>query len=233
MKYFIGILIGGAVGFLIGYIWNKFQKIEKSDSIKLNVSSYLVSIGELRVYRAYMKEIVTSVDHVWGDIGKKYFSWMLSEKKLAMVFEFEVDFVYNLLSKDFKVFDDINGVSIKMPRCKYDVKIKDFYFYDEQGTRLKILPEFLSSIFDGGVSEDEKNELVKMAIKQVEEISKKVANDIQSDVDRTTKETINNLLLGFNKRIDSFNFYENNISQEQVNIENPGLLEEKLTTAED
>ena len=232
MKYFIGILIGGAVGFLIGYIWNKFQKKEKSDSIKLNVSSYLVSIGELRVYRAYMKEIVTSVDHVWGDIGKKYFSWMLSEKKLAMVFEFEVDFVYNLLSKDFKVFDDINGVSIKMPRCKYDVKIKDFYFYDEQGTRLKILPEFLSSIFDGGVSEDEKNELVKMAIKQVEEISKKVAMDIQSDVDKTTKETINNLLLGFHKRIDSFNFLKNNISQDQVNIENPGLLEEKLTTSE-
>ena len=73
MKYFIGILIGGAVGFLIGYIWNKFQKKEKSDSIKLNVSSYLVSIGELRVYRAYMKEIVTSVDHVWSDIGKNIF----------------------------------------------------------------------------------------------------------------------------------------------------------------
>jgi len=232
MKYFTGILIGGAVGFLIGYIWNKFQKKEKSDSIKLNVSSYLESIGELRVYRAYMKEIVTSVDHVWGDIGKKYFSWMLSEKKLAMVFEFEVDFVYNLLSKDFKVFDNGKGVSINMPRCKYDVKIKDFYFYDEQGTRLKILPEFLSSIFDGGVSEDEKNELVKMAIKQVEEISKKVAMDIQSDVDKTTKETINNLLLGFNKRIDSFNFYENNIRKDQVNIENPGLLEEKLTIAE-
>ena len=232
MKYFIGILIGGAVGILIGYIWNKFQKKEKSDSIKLNVSSYLVSIGELRVYRAYMKEIVTSVDHVWGDIGKKYFSWMLSEKKLAMVFEFEVDFVYNLLSKDFKVFDNGKSVSINMPRCKYDVNIKDFYFYDEQGTRLKILPEFLSSIFDGGVSEDEKNELVKMAIKQVEEISKKVAMDIQSDVDKTTKETINNLLLGFNKRIDSFNFYENNIRKDQVNIENPGLLEKKITTSE-
>ncbi|MBA65144.1 MAG: hypothetical protein CMG55_05015 [Candidatus Marinimicrobia bacterium] len=229
MKYFIGILIGGAGGFLIGYVWNKFQKKEKSDSIKLNVSSYLVRIGELRVYRAYMKEIVTSVDHVWGDIGKKYFSWMLSEKKLAMVFEFEVDFVYNLLSKDFKVLEDAKGISIKMPRCKYDVKIKDFYFYDEQGTRLKILPEFLSSIFDGGVSEEEKNELVKMAIKQVEEISKKVAMNIQSDVDKTTRETINNLIVGFHKRIDSFKFYENNISLDQINIENPSLLETKLT----
>ena len=81
-----------------------------------------------------------------------------------MVFEFEVDFVYNLFSKDFKVEQNQSGLPVTMPRCKYDVKIKDFYFYDEQGTRLKILPEFLSSIFDGGVSEDEKNELVKMAI---------------------------------------------------------------------
>ena len=153
MKYFIGILIVGAGGFLIGFIWNKLQKKETPSSIKVNVSSYLVRIGELRVYRAYMKEIVTSVDHVWGDIGKKYFSWMLSEKKLAMVFEFEVDFVYNLLSEDFKVIENSKSISITMPKCKYDVKIKDFYFYDEQGTRLKILPEFLSSIFDGGVSD--------------------------------------------------------------------------------
>ncbi len=229
MKYFIVILVSGTVGFLIGFIWNKLKKKKSTDSIRLNVSSYLVRIGELRVYRAYMKEIVTSVDHVWGDIGKKYFSWMLSEKKLAMVFEFEVDFVYNLLSKDFKVLEKRKDISIKMPRCKYDVKIKDFYFYDEQGTRLKILPEFLSSIFDGGVSEDEKNELVKMAIKQVEEISKKIVMNIQSDVDNTTKETINNLIVGFNKRVDSFKFYESNIIQNQVNIENPGLIEKKLT----
>ena len=229
MKYLIGVLIGGVIGFVLGFIWYQKKNKTKSNPVKFNVGSYLTRIGELRVYRAYMKEIVTSVDHVWGEIGKKYFSWMLSEKKLAMVFEFEVDFVYNLFSKDFKVEQNQSGLTVKMPRCKYDVKIKDFYFYDEQGTRLKILPEFLSSIFDGGVSEDEKNELVKMAIKQVEEIAKKVAKNIQSDVDKTTKATINNLIMGFNEHIDSFKFNEKNISDEQVHIENPGLLEEKLT----
>ena len=229
MKYLIGVLIGSVIGFLLGFIcYQKKSKIKQSP-VKFNVGSYLTRIGELRVYRAYMKEIVTSVDHVWGEIGKKYFSWMLSEKKLAMVFEFEVDFVYNLFSKNFKVEQNQNGLSVTMPRCKYDVKIKDFYFYDEQGTRLKILPEFLSSIFDGGVSEDEKNELVKMAIKQVEEIAKKVAKNIQSDVDKTTRATINNLIMGFDEDIDSFKFNEKNISDEQVHIENPGLLEEKLT----
>ena len=229
MKYLIGVLIGSVIGFLLGLIWYQKKNKTKSNPVKFNVGSYLTRIGELRVYRAYMKEIVTSVDHVWGEIGKKYFSWMLSEKKLAMVFEFEVDFVYNLFSKDFKVEQNQSGLSVTMPRCKYDVKIKDFYFYDEQGTRLKILPEFLSSIFDGGVSEDEKNELVKMAIQQVEEIAKKVAKNIQSDVDKTTRATINNLIMGFNEHIDSFQFNEKNISDEQVHIENPGLLEEKLT----
>ena len=229
MKYLIGVLIGSVIGFLLGFIWYQKKSKTKQNPVKFNVGSYLTRIGELRVYRAYMKEIVTSVDHVWGEIGKKYFSWMLSEKKLAMVFEFEVDFVYNLFSKDFKVEQNQSGLTVKMPRCKYDVKIKDFYFYDEQGTRLKILPEFLSSIFDGGVSEDEKNELVKMAIKQVEEIAKKVAKNIHSDVDKTTTATINNLIMGFNEHIDSFQFNEKNISDEQVHIENPGLLEEKLT----
>ena len=229
MKYLIGVLIGSVIGFLLGFIWYQKKSKTKQNPVKFNVGSYLTRIGELRVYRAYMKEIVTSVDHVWGEIGKKYFSWMLSEKKLAMVFEFEVDFVYNLFSKDFKVEQNQNGLSVTMPKCKYDVKIKDFYFYDEQGTRLKILPEFLSSIFDGGVSEDEKNELVKMAIKQVEEIAKKVAKNIQSDVDTTTRATINNLIMGFDEHIDSFKFNEKNISDEQVHIENPGLLEEKLT----
>ena len=229
MKYLIGVLIGSVIGFLLGFIWYQKKSKTKQNPVKFNVGSYLTRIGELRVYRAYMKEIVTSVDHVWGEIGKKYFSWMLSEKKLAMVFEFEVDFVYNLFSKNFKVEQNQNGLSVTMPRCKYDVKIKDFYFYDEQGTRLKILPEFLSSIFDGGVSEDEKNELVKMAIKQVEEIAKKVAKNIQSDVDKTTRATINNLIMGFNAHIDSFKFNKKNISDEQVHIENPGLLEEKLT----
>ena len=229
MKYLIGVLIGSVIGFLLGFIWYQKKTKTKQNPVKFDVGSYLTRIGELRVYRAYMKEIVTSVDHVWGEIGKKYFSWMLSEKKLAMVFEFEVDFVYNLFSKDFKVEQNQSGLTVKMPRCKYDVKIKDFYFYDEQGTRLKILPEFLSSIFDGCVSEDEKNELVKMAIQQVEEIAKKVAKNIQTDVDKTTRVIINNLIMGFNEHIDSFKFNEKNISDEQVHIENPGLLEEKLT----
>lgn len=234
IKYTFGIVLGAVIGFGFSFLLNKYRKKDqqekpKSAKVKINIGSYLTRIGELRVYRAYMKEIVTSVDHVWGDVGKKYFSWMLSEKKIAMVFEFEVDFIYDLLSNEFVVQENSSGINIKMPKCKYDVKIKDFYFYDEQGTRLRLLPEFLSSILGGNISEKEKNELVTMAIKQVEEISKKLAKEFQPDVHNMTKETINNILMGLNKHVDSFSFYDKDIIDEQIVLKNPKLIETKIS----
>ena len=71
MKYLIGVLIGSVIGFLLGFIWYQKKSKTKQNLVKFDVGSYLTRIGELRVYRAYMKEIVTSVDHVWGEIGKK------------------------------------------------------------------------------------------------------------------------------------------------------------------
>jgi len=228
MKYLIGVFIGLIVGGLAGYIYKTFKSKENEQSAKFEISPYLSRIGELRVFRAYFKEIVTSVDHIWGDVGKKYFSWFISEKKLAMVFEFEVDFIYDLQSPDLSIKEGIEGISLSMPKCKYDVKIKDFYFYDEQSTRIKLLPEILSNLFEGGASEEKKNELIKMAINQVEQISKEVAKNLQYEVHNVTKETLNNLFSGVNKKVSNLSFQEMNIVEDQIHIENPKIIEEKL-----
>ena len=146
-----------------------------------------------------------------------------------MVFEFEVDFIYDLQSPDLSIKEGIEGISLSMPKCKYDVKIKDFYFYDEQSTRIKLLPEILSNIFEGGSSEEKKNELIKMSIKQVEQISKKVASSLQYEVHNVTKETISNLFSGVNKKISNLSFQEMKIIEEQIHIENPKVIEDKLS----
>jgi hypothetical protein len=229
VKYTIGIFIGLTVGVFAGYLFKTIRNRDNDQSAKFEVSPYLSRIGELRVFRAYFKEIVTSVDHIWGDVGKKYFSWFISEKKLAMVFEFEVDFIYDLQSPDLSIKEGIEGISLSMPKCKYDVKIKDFYFYDEQSTRIKLLPEILSNIFEGGSSEEKKNELIKMSIKQVEQISKKVASSLQYEVHNVTKETISNLFSGVNKKISNLSFQEMKIIEEQIHIENPKVIEDKLS----
>ena len=228
MKYFIGIIVGLIIGTLAGYIL-KSLKSKEHQSANFEISPYLSRIGELRVFRAYFKEIVTSVDHVWGDVGKKYFSWFISEKKLAMVFEFEVDFVYDLQSPDLSIKEGIDGISLSMPKCKYDVKIKDFYFYDEQSTRIKLLPEILSNLFEGGASEEKKNELIKMAIKQVEQISKEGASNLKYEVHNVTKETLSNIFSGVNKKVSNLSFQEIKIIEDQIHIENPKVIEEKLS----
>ena len=44
-----------------------------------------------------------------------------------------------------------------------------------------------------------------------------------------TKETINNILMGLNKKVDSFSFYDKNIIDEQIVLKNPKLIEKKIS----
>ena len=44
-----------------------------------------------------------------------------------------------------------------------------------------------------------------------------------------TKETINNILMGLNKQVDSFSFYDKNIIDEQIFLKNPKLIEKKIS----
>ena len=67
-----------------------------------------------------------------------------------------------------------------------------------------------------------------MAIKQVEQISKEVAKNLQYEVHNVAKETLNNLFSGVNKKVSNLSFQEMNIVEEQIHIENPKLIEEKL-----
>jgi len=225
MKYFLGTIVGLLIGFILGFIVTKIRSNNKSDNVQIHIGSYLRRIGELHVYRAYMKEIVTSVDHVWGDVGKKYFSWIISHQKLAMVFEFEVDFIYDLTSSEFQVTSSKAGYDVAMPKCIYDVKIKDFYFYDEQGTRLKILPEILSTLLSGGVSEEKKNELKDMALEQIKSISKEVAESLQPEAHSATKDTIKQMLLGQNVNLKHIRFHETKIIDDQIVLGDSKMIE--------
>ena len=43
------------------------------------------------------------------------------------------------------------------------------------------------------------------------------------------EETINNILMGLNKKVDSFSFYDKNIIDEQIVLKNPKLIEKKIS----
>ena len=126
----------------------------------------LKAIGVLSVFKAVTKEIVTARDHSLGDLGKRYLEWLITSKKMAMIFEFDIDFQYDLRDPSFTVQEDGPGrYRLQMPRCDYVVHVRNVTFYDEQGGKLLpiILPDVINKILGGGFNEVDRNKLMEEA----------------------------------------------------------------------
>ncbi len=167
------------------------------------------SLGELSVYKVVTKEIVTARDHVFGEIGQKYFRWLLSNKKMAIIFQFDIDFKYDLNSPDFKVEEKSDGTfEIKMPEVVYETNIKDIKFYDEQGAKLLpwLLPSLLTAAFSDGFDESSKNKLIEEAKEQVGRMAIEFATSMQSDVENSARKTLESIAKGFGAQSVSIHF---------------------------
>ncbi len=158
------------------------------------------SLGELSVYKVVTKEIVTARDHAFGEIGQKYFRWLLSNKKMAIIFQFDIDFKYDLNSPDFQVVEKSDGgFEITMPEVEYDTNIKDIKFYDEQGARLLpwLLPSLVTAAFSDGFDEASKNKLIEEAKVQVAQMATEFAASMRSDVESSARKTLESIAKSF------------------------------------
>ena len=131
----------------------------------------LKAIGVLSAFKAVTKEIVTARDHLLGDLGKRYLEWLVTSRKMAMIFEFDIDFQYDLRDPSFTVQEDAPGrFRLRMPRCDYVVHVRNVTFYDEQGGKLLpiIVPDVINRILGGGFNEVDRNKLMEAAKGQAE-----------------------------------------------------------------
>lgn len=102
----LALLIFLGVGFGGGWLWQatRRRRVESPRELVIRGSiDELRAIGELSVFRAASKDLIAHSDHTFGEFGRKYLSWAFTRKKLAMVFEFEMDFRYDLRSEAFRV----------------------------------------------------------------------------------------------------------------------------------
>jgi Protein of unknown function (DUF4230) len=157
------LFIGLAGGWLVGrFTGRKPRKVEID--LHRTVSEFR-ALGELSAFKAVSKDLITHVDHSFGDFGKKYLSWAFTKKKLAMLFEFEMDFRFDLRSEEVKIETQGQHAIVHLPQAKVDVAIKNLSFYDEQRARFLpwLLPDLLQGFFDGRFSEEDKNRLISAA----------------------------------------------------------------------
>jgi hypothetical protein len=234
------IIIAGVVGFLVGaalFILLRFRRWLKPATAKgfdiLSTVEKFRAVGELVVFKIVTKEIITASDHWFGEMGKKYFQWLASNKKMAMIFQFDIDFKYNLHSPDFLVEPTgENTYRLKMPKCLYEAHIKDISFYDEQGARLLpwLLPHLLTKALSDGFNEETKNRLIAEAKNQASQIAHGLVKKVQSEVHKSAIQTLEVLAKGFGAKGIRVDFNDAELTQTGVNYPAPEKADETRST---
>lgn len=151
------------------------------------------AIGELAVCRVFTKEIVTQSDHSWGETGERYLSWLLTRKKMVMIFEFEIEFRFDLRDAAFKIERrGPTACTFTMPAAKHDVRIRDISVYDEQKARLLpwLLPDLLNGFVAGAFSEQDKNRLIAAARGHAEQRATEQIKRLQPDLRASAEATL-------------------------------------------
>ena len=209
------------------YRSNKALKKAKDGIENVSVSteiSQLKSIGELSVFQVYSKEIVTKTDHAFGNFGKEYLRWLVSEKKLSMIFEFEINFIYDLTSPRLEIMQIANSsYKIKMPPCKYKFSIADMKFYDEKNGKFIpfLLPDSLNGFFGSTFTEEDKNRLIEEARNEVKKMSVRLISQLQSKIHKSARDTLEAIAKSFGANKVEFVFDDSDEQiNEQLNLEN-------------
>lgn len=198
MGMIVGVVLAG--GFAIALRLRR-GKGDRGPEISITTQiEQMREVGELIVFRLVTKEIVTAADHWLGDWGKRYLNWLVSQKKMAMIFEFGIDFMFDLKSSDFQIASTSDGgYVLRLPTCRFTTHIRDIRFYDEQASQLLpwLVPDLLSRAFGAGFDEQDKNRLLAEARRQADALAQEMVGQLQSDVQDSARATLTALARGF------------------------------------
>jgi hypothetical protein len=154
------------------------------------------AVGELSVFKAITKEIVTETDYSFGEFGRKYLRWAFSQKKLAMIFEFQIDFRYDLRSPQFSV-ETITSVAgrsaqLNLPPVRAEISVRSLRFYDEQRSKFLpwLLPDLLNGAFGPGFSEEDKNRLLEGAAAHAQSHAHALIEQLRPEVEASARATL-------------------------------------------
>ncbi|QKF64802.1 DUF4230 domain-containing protein [Campylobacter corcagiensis] len=189
----------------------------------------LKSIGELSVFKIYSKEIVTRKDSpIESKLWNTLLGWSMTKKQIAVIFEFEIDFIYDLKSRDFSIKELGEGnFKITMPACKYKFSIRDMKIYDEKNSKFMpfLLPDSINGLFGPSFDESEKNQLIDSAKDEIKSMSVKIINDMGDQIHKSASDTLTAIAKNFGANSVEFEFVDKNI--EKVDVKDSKVLVDK------
>lgn len=209
-------LIAGLIGFVVGgvVLWyvNRARRSGPTPQIAHSIQQ-LRAVGELVVFRLITQQIVTAEEHPVGNFGRNYLKWLLSNRKMAMVIEYSMDFSYDLRDPSFVVRDDGEGrYTLKMPPCSYQAHIRNIKFYDEQGARwLPWLLGNVTGVLGPGFDETDKNRLIEAARQEADKRAQDLVEQLETEVHSSARQTLRSLARGFAAEEVSLDFEQSSM----------------------
>ncbi len=164
------------------------------------------AVGELSVFRIMTKEVITASEHWFGDFGRRYLNWLLSERRITLVIEFDVDFRYDLNDSRFEIKrKGEDAFDLVLPPCQHEVFIRDMRIHSEDKTELLplLIPEVVGRFFTGGFSVEAKNKLITETRDQTRGFAAELVTKATGEAQRSAGQTLSMLAQGLGaKNVD-------------------------------
>jgi hypothetical protein len=209
-----GLLVAG----VIWLTWRFARRGRRGDRAhkpsEMSFESFITSmraVGELSVFRVMTKEVLTASDHWLGEFGKKYLNWLLSEQRITLIIEFDVDFRYDLTDPAFAVQRrGEHTVHMTLPPCRYEVLIRDMRIHSEDKSELLpwLMPDLLGRFFTGGFSVEAKNKLIAETRQEASRFAGKLVSKADSEAQASAVRTLTMLAQGLGAWSVDFTFQE-------------------------
>ena len=143
----------------------------------------------------------------------------MSEQRITLVIEFDVDFKYDLNDPQFNIGKTgENGYKITMPACNYEVRIRDMKIHSEDKTELLpwLMPEVIGRVFTGGFSVEAKNKLISETRLQASRFAGDLVARTTGEAQRSAAATLSMLAQGLGAGHVDFDFTPAGDFQPQV-----------------
>jgi len=211
---FSGILIGLVVAALLGLTWRLARRGRGKGRAPVapTIESFVTSmraVGELSVFRIMTKEVISASEHWFGEFGRKYLKWLLSEQKITLVMEFDVDFRYDLNDPACKVTrTGPDGFRITLPPCRHEVFLRDMRIHSEDTSELLpwLMPDLVGRFFTGGFSVDAKNKLIVETRQESRRFAADLVRKVEAEAQASAIRTLSTLTQGLGQPQVEFAF---------------------------
>jgi hypothetical protein len=138
-------------------------------------------VGDLVVLRAYWSIPSIGEDHIFGEVGRKFLSWLWSKNKTIMIFRFEIRFKYDLRDpRSVSLAPGAPGVlDVVLGTPAHEISLSDVRFYHtEKGQLLDwLLPRALN-MFSSEMDDETRQKVLESAQEQARKEAEQYARQL-------------------------------------------------------